>query len=428
VTNENADSPWFVMIESNTTGSGRRFAAAARARGMRPIVFAADPGRYPYLAEDDVDHLVLDTSDQDAVVRACSRLAQTGLAGVTSSSEYFIAPAASAAAGLGLPGPDAEAVRDCRAKDRQRVLLAAGAVPVPLVRVAGTAEQAATAAAAEQAATAAAELGLPVVVKPVAGSGSTGVRLCQTVGEASDAVAELLADPYDERGNARESRVLIEQYVPGPEYSVETIGGTVVGVTRKHLGAAPYFVEIGHDFPAPLADADRAALERVTLQALKALGLGWGAAHTELRLTPQGPVLIEVNPRLAGGMITAVVQEATGIDLVDCVVALACGQQPALAATRTAAASIRFLVADRPGLVAAVRGSTEARQLPNVRAVTLTVTQGTRIGELTRSFRDRLGYVLAAGDDVASSATTADSALAAIVVDQPVEQSAPTAV
>lgn len=407
-------SPWFVLVESNTTGSGRRFCAAARARGMRPVVLAVDPGRYPYLADDGIEHLELDTGDQKAVTDACARLARDGVAGITSSSEYFIATAATAAADLGLPGPSAAAVRDCRAKDRQRALLVAGEVAVPAFR---------TVSDPVQAEAAAVELGLPVVVKPVAGSGSTGVRLCRTLVEAAEAVAALLADTVDERNAAREPRVLVEEYADGPEYSVETIGDVVVGVVRKHLGPAPFFVETGHDFPAPLADADRIALEQTAVRALRALGLGWGAAHTELRLTPRGPVLIEVNPRLAGGMITAVVEEATGVDLVDCCVALACGHPPDLTPIRAAAASIRFLVAERTGAINAVHGLADAERLPGVHAVTLTVAPGSRIDELTQSFRDRLGYVIASGEDVPRAAAVAESALAAIVVDQ----STPTA-
>ena len=44
--------------------------------------------------------------------------------------------------------------------------------------------------------------------------------------------------------------VLIEEYLQGPEYSVEIFGGEIIGITRKYLSREPYFVEIGHDFPA----------------------------------------------------------------------------------------------------------------------------------------------------------------------------------
>jgi len=36
---------WLILLESNTTGSGRLFCAAARRLGLRPVVFTHDPGR-----------------------------------------------------------------------------------------------------------------------------------------------------------------------------------------------------------------------------------------------------------------------------------------------------------------------------------------------------------------------------------------------
>ena len=85
-------------------------------------------------------------------------------------------------------------------------------------------------------------------------------------------------------------------------------------------------------------------------QALRALGLGWGPAHVELRLTQDGPRIVEVNPRLAGGMIPRMVEEALGIDLIEHVVAdrRRAGRGRSRPA-RSRAASIRFLLAHGPG-------------------------------------------------------------------------------
>ena len=115
---------------------------------------------------------------------------------------------------------------------------------------------------------------------------------------------------------------------------METFDGDVVGVVAKGLGPTPFFVETGHDFPAqgPHRRGGRAAVA-----ALAALGLGWGAAHTELRVSPSGPVVIEVNPRLAGGMIPALIEAATGDDLVDAVIARCIGEPPGAARPRRAA-------------------------------------------------------------------------------------------
>ncbi|HEX8767766.1 MAG TPA: hypothetical protein VF714_05310, partial [Jatrophihabitans sp.] len=66
---------WFVLVESNTTGSGRLFCAAARELGLRPVVLALDPHRYPYVAEDRIEYRVVDTGSTDAVLGACTELA-----------------------------------------------------------------------------------------------------------------------------------------------------------------------------------------------------------------------------------------------------------------------------------------------------------------------------------------------------------------
>src|SRR5690606_13595062 len=90
----------------------------------------------------------------------------------------------------------------------------------------------------ESAAEAAAAIGLPVVVKPIAGSGSIGTRLCPELGEVRRMAREVL-DGLP--GLPPQHGVMVEEYVDGAEYSVETLDEQVVGNTRKHLGPAPYF-------------------------------------------------------------------------------------------------------------------------------------------------------------------------------------------
>ncbi|MYX98590.1 ATP-grasp domain-containing protein [Streptomyces sp. SID486] len=392
---------WLALVESNTTGSGRQFCSAARELGLRPVVLTAAAERYPYLAEDGVCHLAVDTGDSAKVLAACRRLAAgAGLAGVTSSSEYFVATAAAVCARLGLAAPDPETIVRCRNKDRQRAALAAAGVAVPLFR---------TAAEAADAVAAAAHIGFPVVVKPTTGSGSVGVRLCATAGEVARHAAALLAASVDERGRAIPKTVLVEQYVTGAELSVETFDGTVVGVVAKHLGPEPYFVETGHDFPA--ADVP-AGVADTALRALSALGLGWGPAHTELRRGPDGPVVIEVNPRLAGGMIPTLVRLATGVDLVAATVARAAGRRVRTRAMRSGHAAIRFATASRAGAVTSVRGTGAARAVPGVELAEITVSPGTSVLEITHSFRDRFGYAVATGPDAATAAARAERAVA----------------
>ncbi len=391
---------WLVLVESNTTGSGRLFCAAARRMGLRPVLLARDPDRYPYVRADAVDSRVVDTAAPEAVLAACAALAGR-VAGVTSSSEYFVGTAGEVARSLGLPHPDPDAVRQARDKRAQRTRLAEAGVPCPGFAAAGTPAAAAGAAA---------RIGLPVVVKPVAGSGSIGVRRCATPAEVRAAAEYVLDTDPAELALPAQPAVLVEEYLDGAEYSVETLDDQVVGITGKHLGPEPYFVEIGHDFPARLGAAQRAAIGDAAVAALRALGLGWGAAHVELRQTAAGPRLVEVNPRLAGGMIPRMVQEATGIDMIFHQVARAAGRAEPPRASRARAASIRFLVATTSGRLTEICGVEAAGRVPGVVEVGLTREPGQEV-VLRRSFQDRLGYVIASAGAGSVAARAADEGL-----------------
>lgn len=390
-----------LLLESNTTGSGRLFCAAARRLGLQPVVFARDPGRYPYLAEDGIAHRQLVTGDPAAVRQAVAELPGR-VAGVTSSSEYFVAAAAELARELGLPHPDAVAITVCRDKAAQRRRLRCAGLAGP---------EFATATDPGQAVDRAAELGLPVVVKPVSGSGSAGVRLCHRPAEVIEAAHAVLTADLANSGIPAQRTVLLERYLDGPEFSVETFGRRVVGITAKHLSAPPYFVETGHDFPARLPIGDQNELVITALAALDALGLGWGPAHVELRLTPNGAAVVEVNPRLAGGMIPDLVRLATGVDLITATVANAAGRPAELTPVRNQAAAIRFLVADSSGRFVGVRGLDRAAGCAQVVEVVLTRRPGSGL-RLEHSFRDRVGYLISVARDAHAAGVAADRALA----------------
>ena len=406
--------PVLAMVESNTTGTGRAFAAAAREGGLRPVLLSSRPDRYAWVAEDRVDVARVDTSDPIAVATGAEGVAVASsapLAGLLTSSEYFVAVTARAAAGLGLPGPDPSAVEACRDKRRQRAVLEAAGVAVPAHAAAASAGEAAEVALA---------IGFPVVVKPADGTGSRGVRLCRDSDEVLGQAAGLLALRHDERGRPTLPAVLVEEYVEGPECSVETFGAEVVGVTAKHLGRLPTFVEIGHDFPAPPlpGSPDGAADARgaLAVAAVGALGLGFGPAHTEIRLGPRGPVVIEVNPRLAGGRIPILVRLATGLDLIGATVAAVTGETGPLPRPGSGHASIRFLVAPEAGRVRRIGGVAAAAAVPGVVDAALIVRTGQRVGG-HGSFLDRVGHVISAAPGAPAARTAAETALGLLELD-----------
>jgi biotin carboxylase len=396
-------SQLLLLVESNTTGTGREFARRGVELGVQPVLITADPTRYPYVEQDQLPSVRTDTSSATDVLATARSLAGAAeIVGVTSSSEYYVATAAETAHALGLPGPSAEAVRGCRHKGVQRRRLAGAGVAVPRFALVTTEAQALAAAR---------ETGFPVVVKPVQGSGSVGVRLCRDAHEAAEHAAGLFAAAAGERGLLVAGEVLVEAYVPGREFSVELFGDEVVMTVAKHVGPLPDFVEVGHDLPAVLDPAQETLLTHCALSAVASLRLGWGAAHVELRMDGAYPLVIEVNPRLAGGMIPELIRRARGIDLIRAQVAAAIGRPVPLDAGAAAEASIRFLTAARSGRLAGVAPAiSAATAVDDVVDVTVYGRTGDRV-EAPADFRGRLGHVIAVSDRDGGASTAADRGL-----------------
>jgi len=387
-----------LFVESNTSGTGRLFARTARSMGFAPVLITARPEKYAYLAEEGAPEVVVvPRVDEDELhARIAARWGgAAGVAGITSSSEYFVATAAALAARFGLPGPDAASVRAARDKSRQREVLAAGGVPSPAFRAVSSAQGAAAAAR---------EIGFPVVLKPVDGSGSVGVRACADAAEAGSHAALLFAS--GESG----ARVLVESFVAGDEFSVEVFSGQVVGITRKHLGDPPFFVEAGHDYPADVPGEVAAALVDSVTRGTALLGLGWGPLHWELRIDREGrAVPMEVNPRLAGGFIPELVRHAQGIDLIRQTLRLVVGREPELVPTHRYYASIRFLFAPGAGRLAAIEGRSEALGRPDVVEVSAYRRPGDELA-VHGDFRDRIGHVVACAASAHTAARAAERA------------------
>jgi argininosuccinate lyase len=137
-----------LFVESNTSGTGRLFVRAAREMGFAPVLATARPERYAFLADDDAPEvLAVPRVDEDALEPLLRERFGGGaeIAGITSSSEYFVATVAALAAlaaRFGLPGPDAASVRAARDKSWQRQALSRAGLPQPAFRVAASAERA----------------------------------------------------------------------------------------------------------------------------------------------------------------------------------------------------------------------------------------------------------------------------------------------
>lgn len=404
----------FVFVESNTTGTGKIAVERLLAAGHRVTFFTRTPAKYAFLTNGsallDVDEL--DTNDVDVVVRAIRDRQGQRVDAVLTFSEFYVVIVAEAAARLGLRYLNPDTARACREKPRTRRALQRAGLPTPNFWVVGSETEARAVSEA---------VSYPCVVKPPADSSSHGVRLIAAADELIAHYRVLGGRTENVRGQRLDGTVLVESLLDGPEFSVETItrgaGQTqVVGVTGKHLSAPPHFVELGHDFPAPVPRMVAKELAAAAVEALEAVKFDFGPAHTEIRWTPRGPVIVEINPRLAGGMIPEVVAHATGIDLLGAWLDLAAGHPIDLTPRRQEVASIRFLTVATAGRLTRIDGADEARRLATVREIAITRAVGSEVRPAEDAY-ERLGFVIASGPHLAPVTRDLDRALEMIRFD-----------
>ncbi|AOJ09899.1 lyase family protein [Burkholderia mayonis] len=392
----------FVFIESNTTGTGERFIRKALHRGLTPYFLTANRDKYPFLDTTRVVTVSIDTSDADEVHGFVSSLG--GVVAVFSSSEYYIEVASEVARRLGLPSANTHATRICRDKKRLAEVLAERGIDAPRT-LALTLDTDAPPALDG--------LAYPAVVKPRTGSGSVGVRRCDNADE--------VFEHCDRLRRAGTHAALAQTYVDGDEYSVETLtidGKTqIVGIVKKRLGPEPLFVEIGHDYPAPLSSRQRERIESTVLRALDAVGYAFGPAHTELRVRDNAVTIIEINPRLAGGLIPVLLGEVFDADLLDHILDMWLGVTvfPDLTAKRYGA--IRFALPAREGVL---RGPLalppDLAAAPELKHFHPIARPGDAL-RLEGSFRDRIAAIVCAGDHRESVEALAERAVAELRVD-----------
>ncbi|KAA3447940.1 hypothetical protein C7I87_23525 [Mesorhizobium sp. SARCC-RB16n] len=390
-----------VLVEGHMS-IGLLYVKVAKNLGLHPIAMAADSTQYDYLEAEGVDTIHVDTNDIDALTLECSRLSQTwdiaGITGFTGLDESVYARIGRLCQHFKLPGPNPASVETCCDKFTQRQLLAEAGVPMPAFSLAADATEVQSSAA---------QIGLPVVLKPAVGSGSSGVRLCSNVDELGQHTAYLLGKEYmweAPRG------ILVEEFAQGPHYSVEIMGNEVIAIGAADFDSPPHFVCREYTYPAPLSDQQYERIADISLNCLRTLGCGWGPANIDLRWTKLGPVVIEVNPRLAGGPIPRLVQLAYGIDLIREHIKLAVGVECNLRKRHSHTASARCLIPDRDGILNWIGGDREAASLPGVNLVKLDVKSNMTILR-KGDYRDSIGCVIAASPTHAQTASMLQSAV-----------------
>jgi biotin carboxylase len=136
---------------------------------------------------------------------------------------------------------------------------------------------------------------------------------------------------------------------------------------------AENFRETGFFIPAALDEADQIAVLELATSAVEALGVTTGCLHSEIKFTPEGPRVIEVNGRVGGG-VPEMLGRAAGVALVEMTLRLALGETPHVdGPVATSRIGYRFFL-QPPSVsatVAAIDGIDAVSEHPGVDAITV---------------------------------------------------------
>ena len=377
-----------------------QFPAIEKAKEMGLDVVVVDKSKDAVgFSIGNIEKVFISTIDIPAVVQAAKEYHIDGV--MTLASDIPMRTVAAVAKECGLVGIDMDTAIKATNKAEMREALAAGNVPIPAFHRVRTEDAYREAIACFEE---------KCIVKPADNSGSRGVYLINNVRDEKQ-VAEAYAHS---KQFSRSGEIVVEEYMEGPEVSVETmsVDGVchVVQITDKLTTGAPYFVEMGHNQPSMLSEEVKADIRRVAIAANRAIGIQNGPSHTEIKVTKQGAKIVELGARLGGDCITThLVPLSTGVSMVELCIRIAMGEKPEIKPAFDKGSAIRYF-RHGAGHVVRLDGVDESGKMPGIQQVSVVHGLGEDVHEITSS-AERMGFVVAQGDDPQEAIDRCEAAL-----------------
>ncbi|PJZ30091.1 alpha-hydroxy-acid oxidizing protein [Leptospira kmetyi] len=331
--------------------------------------------------------MVMSTKDIEGMVRESKKLAtKIKIDGVITAGTDASMTVAAVANALDLPGiryVDAEAASN-KVKMRERLKKAGIPLPgfAPVWSLSDTRE-------------ALEFLKFPLVMKPADNMGARGVIKVENREELQAAFKH--AKKYSPTGE-----MILEEYMPGPEVSVDALtwnGNFVItGIADRIIEREPFFIEMGHNMPSALSPSVLKEVEDVMFRSMKALGINLGAGKGDIKVTPDGVKVGEIAARLSGGFMSAFTFPlSSGINLNRAAILIALGEEPDnLTPTLQRVSIERSLLAPRGKLIA-IDGIEETRKIDGVKDLFFMNKIGDIIQEPTNNI-EKTGHVIISAD------------------------------
>ena len=391
--------PRLLLLLPTTTYRAEAFLEAARKLKLDVVVGS----KRAAVPEDlgDAAFLPFNMHDLEEAVRSVVEFARTTpIDVVVGVDDHTTVVAAVISAALGLPHNPVTAVAAARNKHRMRELLHEQGLPVP--RFALFSVDDAPAAITEK-------IAFPCVVKPISLSASCGVIRANDRDEfvaAFHRVAALLERLGEETLGEGAGKILVEDFVPGREVALEgllTDGELRVLALFDKPDAldGPFFEETIYITPSRLPAAVQREVTSCAARAARALGLGEGPVHGELRVSDRGVWVIEIAARSIGGRCSQTLRFAAGLSLEEVILRHALRMDIPSLDREGRAAGVMMLPIPRAGMLEEVRGREEALAVPGIEDLEITALLGDELVPLPEGTR-YLGFLIARGETPAT--------------------------
>eukprot|EP01135_Chromosphaera_perkinsii_P003988 Nk52_evm1s266 gene=Nk52_evmTU1s266 len=307
---------------------------------------------------------------------------------------------------MGYKGNTAESARLARDKLVARQVCEKAGIPSPRSAVASNLEE------VEKACD---HVGFPAVLKPSSGAGSVGVIRVESKEDAikayNDIKEDLIKSVFCTWNPGMEVQVIMEQYLVGDEFDVDVLmwdGEPVfTSVSDNWPTFEPYFLETGSSCPSNYPEEKQAELRAQVHAILKAMKFTQGCFHVEMKYTPEGPRLIEVNPRMGGGEVNNFNTQVWGVNLFENFLLSACGIpiNPPRASYPLSFQSHYFVNAETTGTVANNTFLDHLKHHPNCQWVKYDAVLGQKVQGCDQGLPEWIGEI-----KVASGKSADDSA------------------
>ena len=259
----------------------------AKSLGYETHVFAWEEGAVGKYTADYFYPISI--TNKEEILKICKKIKPCGVCSIasdlTSITVNYVAEK------LGLPCNKTEYTEIQTNKYKMReALLNAGLSCPKFVRVGGKFDKAVLA-----------DFTFPIIVKPTDRSGSRRVMKL----DSSDGIEKAVKSACEV---SFEGKAIIEEYIDGDEYSMETISSNgnhnYLATTKKFTTGAPYFIETGHRQPSGLSDEIIDTTKNIIFKALDALHIENSASHSEFKVDKNGDIkIIEIGARMGGDCI-----------------------------------------------------------------------------------------------------------------------------